>query len=220
MRRSNDLNAVICQPWREALSALADDEAPGIDPRLLAVHLERCPACVEFSRSVNIGRGVRAVAESPTSTDFAQRMAALNALADRRSVHRVARWGLAVVAVQVMVVSAVALAGHGADAVHASRHLGAFTAAYSVGLLVVVARPARARTMLPVAAVLVGALAITATIDLIEGRVPLVDEVGHLPELFSVVLLWVITRSPTRPASVEPVRPAVLRLVDRDRRTG
>ena len=40
---------------------------------------------------------------------------------------------------------------------HAARHLGVFTAAYGVGLLVVAARPARARAMLPVAAVLSGA---------------------------------------------------------------
>ena len=51
-------------------------------------------------------------------------------------------------------------------------------------------RPARrrrpagtGRTMLPVAAVLAGALVITAVVDLVDGRVPLVGEAQHLPEV-------------------------------------
>ena len=61
-----------------------------------------------------------------------------------------------------------------------------------VGLLVVVVRPARARAMLPVAAVLAGALAITALVDLARGEVPLMGETSHLPELISVLLLWLL----------------------------
>ena len=75
---------------------------------------------------------------------------------------------------------------------HAARHLGAFTAAYGVGLLVVAVRPARARAMLPVAAVLAGALVITAVVDLVDGRIPLVGEAQHLPEVLSVVLVWLL----------------------------
>ena len=37
--------------------------------------------------------------------------------------------------------------------------------------------------MLPVAAVLAGALVITAVIDLVERRIPLVGEAAHLPEV-------------------------------------
>ena len=51
--------------------------------------------------------------------------------------------------------------------------------------------------MLPVAAVLSGALVITSVVDLSQGRIPLVDEAAHLPELVSVVLLWLIA-VPTR----------------------
>lgn len=100
---------------------------------------------------------------------------------------------LAVVAVEIVVVSVPALLGdEQATATHAARHLGAFAVAYGVGLLVVAARPARARTMLPVAGVLAGALVITAVVDLAQRRVPLVDEAAHLPELVSVVLIWLI----------------------------
>jgi hypothetical protein len=75
---------------------------------------------------------------------------------------------------------------------HGARHLGAFTVAYGVGLLVVAARPARARTMLPIAGVLAGALLITALVDLANGRIPLVGEARHLPEIASVVLVWLL----------------------------
>ena len=106
---------------------------------------------------------------------------------------------LAVVAVEIIVVSIPALLGdEQATSTHAARHLGAFAVAYGVGLLVVVARPARARTMLPVAAVLAGALVITSVVDLAQGRIPLVDEAAHLPELVSVVLLWLIAVPPRR----------------------
>jgi len=211
-----------CDVWRDALSALADDEPPGIDLRLLAAHVQRCASCQRFAAAVEAGRsavGVRSVASLNPS--FPEAIARQQAAADRFSVPQVARWGLAVVAVYVMAFSAVALAGGGSvDSIHASRHLGAFTAAYSVGLAVVVFRPARARTMLPVSFVLVGALAITAVIDLVEGHIPLLAEASHLPELFSVFLLWVIANAPLRAdqqaaaaLATAATRPA-LRIVD------
>ena len=101
---------------------------------------------------------------------------------------------LTVVAVEIIVFSlpALMLGDEQGTSTHAARHLGAFTVAYGVGLLVVAVRPARARTMLPVAAVLAGALVITAIVDLANGRIPLVDEAQHLPEVLSVVLVWLL----------------------------
>ncbi|MBU6315405.1 MAG: hypothetical protein KGR47_02750, partial [Acidobacteria bacterium] len=62
--------------------------------------------------------------------------------------------------------------------------------------------PARARTMLPVAAVLAGALLISAVIDLADGSIPLVGEATHLPELISVLLIWLLAvPSPKRARS-------------------
>jgi hypothetical protein len=52
--------------------------------------------------------------------------------------------------------------------------------------------------MLPVAAVLAGALLVTAVADLANGRVPLVDEAQHLPEVISVVLVWLLAVPPSR----------------------
>ena len=73
----------------------------------------------------------------------------------------------------------------------------AFGIAYGVGLLVIAVRPARARTMLPVAAVLAATLTLTAVIDVATGDVPAIAEADHLPEVISVVLVWLLA-SPTR----------------------
>lgn len=104
-------------------------------------------------------------------------------------------------ATEILALSLVDLvaAGGDADAVHGVRHLSAFAIAYGVLLLVVAARPARARTALPVAAVLAGALAITAVADLVTGRVPLLGEALHLPEVVSVVLVWILANGRLRP---------------------
>ena len=62
---------------------------------------------------------------------------------------------LFVVAAEIIVLSVPALVlGGSSDEAHDARHLSAFSIAYAVALLVVAMRPARARAMLPVAAVL------------------------------------------------------------------
>ena len=74
-----------------------------------------------------------------------------------------------------------------------------------------VVRPARARTMLPVAAVLAGALLITAVIDLLNGNVPLLGEATHLPELISVFLIWLLA-VPSRRRADKQQQPSDRRL--------
>jgi hypothetical protein len=44
-----------------------------------------------------------------------------------------------------------------------------------------------------VSIVLAAALSITAVIDLARGVVPLTDEATHIPELISVLLVWLLT---------------------------
>ena len=102
---------------------------------------------------------------------------------------------------EIIVVSIPPLLGdERATSPHAARHLGAFAVAYGVGLLVVVARPARARTMLPVAIVVAAALVIGAVVDLAQRRIPLVEEAAHLPEVVSVGLVWLLAAPSRRPA--------------------
>ena len=183
-----------CDRWREAISARLDGEDPGIDPALVEAHLARCASCRAFATAAAEAHRTQRIGVAPDVPDLSRRVRKAVALADRASRWSVVRVLLVIVAVQIIGFSTPALifGDEHETATHAARHLGAFTAAYGVGLLVVAIRPARARTMLPVAAVLAGALLITAVVDMANCHVPLVGEAQHLPELLSVVLVWLL----------------------------
>jgi predicted anti-sigma-YlaC factor YlaD len=185
---------VTCELWQSAISARIDGEEPGVEPRLLEAHLASCVSCRRFQTVAEATRRAARVQPAPPMPDLSRRIVKLNAIADRASRWSIVRVLLGVVAIDVIAFALRALVlGQEDDAsAHAARHLGAFTFAYGVGLLVVVVRPARARTMLPVAAVLAGALGVTAVVDLSNGNVPLVGEATHLPELLSVLFIWLL----------------------------
>lgn len=206
-----------CGVWREAISAMADGEEPGVDGRLLEAHLSRCADCRAFAAFAAADRRRRVVRVAEPMPDLAPRVRKWAAVADRASRWSVVRVVLAVVAAEIIALSlpALVLGDEQQTAAHAARHLGAFTAAYGVGLLVVVVRPARARAMLPVAAVLAGALVITAIIDLVDGQVPLLGEAQHVPEVLSVLLVWLLAVPSPRRSSrrARPPASAPLRIV-------
>ena len=185
-----------CARYRDALSAQADGEDRGLDDRRLADHLAECPACRRYADNLaDLGRQ-RRVTPAPTMPDLSRRVARRAAVQDRDAASTALRVLLAVVAVEVLVlsVSDLATGESGGTAAHATRHLGAFAAAYAIGLLAVAARPARARAMLPVAVVVAGALLVTAVVDGAQGRVPLAGEALHVPEIVSVVVIWLLAR--------------------------
>lgn len=185
-----------CDAVQAALSARADGEPEGIEPALVDAHLASCTDCTEFAASVDALRRHSRISAAPTLPGLSASIVKTAAAEDRRSSPYVARWLLAFVAVQIVVLSIPDLLATDVhrDVAHAARHLGAFALAYAVGLLVVVARPARARTLLHVAVVLAGALAITGLVDVGQGRAPLVGEAMHIPEMISLVLLWILAR--------------------------
>jgi predicted anti-sigma-YlaC factor YlaD len=209
---------VECTRWREAISAQLDGEDPGIDPALVDAHVARCPDCRAFGAAAADAHRTQRVGVAPAVPDLSRRVRKAVALADRASRWSVVRALLVVVAAQIIGFSLPALifGDEHETATHAARHLGAFTAAYGVGLLVVAIRPARARTMLPVAVVLAGALLITAVVDMANGHVPLVGEAQHLPELLSVVLVWLLAvPAPRRAAgSIRPLPPSLTAVRD------
>jgi len=200
---SDDHDGVTCALWTSAISAEIDGEEPGVDRRLLAAHLESCSDCRRFRDDAIRLRAATSIRPAPEMPDLSRRVTKLNAIADRAS-----RWGLirgllALVALEILVVAlpALLLGEEDATSAHAARHLGAFSVAYAVALLVVVVRPARARSILPVTAVLAGALVITAAIDIGEGNIPLLGETAHLPEVLSVLLVWLLARPLPDPGS-------------------
>jgi predicted anti-sigma-YlaC factor YlaD len=170
---------------------MADGESPGIDERLVAAHVGRCVGCQSFKRTIESSPTVahRATIDMP---DLSRSISKLNAAADRAAQWNILRIVLAVVAAQVIAFALPALVfGEEQDAAtHSARHLGAFGVAYGVALLVVVVRPARARSILPVALVLAGAQVLGAIVDMASGRIPLSGEARHVPQIISVFLIW------------------------------
>jgi predicted anti-sigma-YlaC factor YlaD len=223
---SDDYGHMSCERWREAISATIDGEDPGLDVRLVDAHVARCPSCRTFRAASDEARRATRLHAAQPMPDLSRSVTRLTAIADRAARWSTVRVLLAVVAVEIVAFSVpmLILGDDAGSSTHTSRHLGAFTAAYGVGLLVVVVRPARARTMLPVAAVLAGALVITSIIDLVEGRIPLTGEAQHLPELISVVLIWLLTvptpRRSGRAGTRNGFEDVELRVVDHHRDAG
>jgi RNA polymerase sigma-70 factor (ECF subfamily) len=215
---SDDLQDMACAEWIAAISADVDGEDLGVDPRLLAAHLESCPSCRTYRDEVRGLRRVTAVGAAPQMPDLAREVSRRNAVTDRASRSWVVRLLLALTAGVILVSALPHLLGHGGESVHESRHVGAFSVAYAVALLLVVLRPARARAIFPVTLVLAGALLITAAIDVIEGHIPLVSETAHIPELLSVALVWLLARplpDPTgRVGAASPEGPGLRLLAD------
>lgn len=179
-----------CDVWQAAISARADGEDPGVAERLLDAHLATCGSCRAFAAAIEGSRRRLVVQPAAQMPDLSHEVSRLTAVADRASRWGVVRALLLVVAAEVIILSAPSL--FDADN-HDGRHLGAFSVAYGVALAVVAVRPARARTVLPVSFVLALALFITAIVDLARGVVPLTEEATHLPELVSVLLVWLLT---------------------------
>ncbi len=179
-----------------ALSARADGEDLGMDSAELDAHLATCAQCKQFEASINQLLGPTRVAAAPQMSDVSRSVVKKQGAAERLASIGIVRALLGLVAVQVIVFAIPDLltADTSAGPAHAARHLGAFSLAYAAGLILVVIRPARARTMLHVAAVLAAAMVLIAVVDVAQGRVPLLGESTHLPEILSVWFLWILAR--------------------------
>lgn len=195
-----------CDPWIEALSAMADGEDPGIAPKLVERHVKTCASCRAFEADLAATRPAMRLTEAEPVPDVSARVAKANAVADRSSRWVLIRVMLGLVAAQIVVLSTPILifGDSSGGSPHGGRHLGAFSLAYAVGLVAVFLRPARARTMLPVAQVLCAAIALSTIVDVLDGSVGASNEVVHLPEAISLVLVWTLAvpSSSTRSARI------------------
>ena len=119
---------------------------------------------------------------------------------------RFLRISLAVIAViqLTMAVPALVLGDDAGLPTHVARHLGSFALALGVGLLVVAWKPERAAGVLPVIAALVVCLLASSLIDIVSGRAAPGAEVSHAPELVGLVAVWLLARTPRRPAAAGP----------------
>lgn len=200
-----DYGLVDCGELSEDLSAYIDGECSPAAAAVVEDHLDRCAPCRSFvSTSQQLRRRVR-IAEAAPRPELSTEVVRRTVAEDRRS-RPVLRLLLALVAVQILLLSIPDFVRNDGPDAHLLRHLGAFTVAYAAGLLVVVARPARARTMLSVSMVLAAAMVGVAAVDVVQGRVPLVRESLHLLEVLSVLFVWLLTRTP-RMLSVDASSP-------------
>jgi predicted anti-sigma-YlaC factor YlaD len=185
-----------CADFEDALSAMADSEPSPLASNVIEMHLVGCPSCRQFQTATQ-GRTVApALTMVDSPVDEPGRVSRLVAKADRDGTPKTVRYCLGAVAISVIMLAFPELfaSDSSGTAAHADRHLGSFSAAYGVLLFVTAVRPARARTALPVSVVLAAAIGITAISDLIRGKIPLVGEILHLPELLSVILVWLLAR--------------------------
>jgi predicted anti-sigma-YlaC factor YlaD len=119
---------------------------------------------------------------------------------------RVLRVALAAVGlVQLAAAVPQLLGGDDALSAHATRHLGSFSAALAVGFVYTALRPRRIGGFLPVVATLSICLVVTACVDVVSGRTPIVAESSHLLEVAGLTLLGVLWRL-ERPARRPPDR--------------
>lgn len=178
---------------RDEISARADGEDPGISDAEIDRHIAECPSCREFAESTYDLRRRLTMVEYRTPPDMSRRLVHSIGRDERRRSSAVIR-GLLTACAVVMI--AVAVPGFVSTDVglHSLRHVAAFRLAYAIGLLGVVVRPARARTMFHVSVVLVTALIATSVVDMFRGSLELLPESLHLVQILAAVLLWLLTK--------------------------
>lgn len=86
-----------------------------------------------------------------------------------------------------------------AASTHVAREVGVTDLALAVGLLAAGWQPWRAAGMLPVIATLAGGLATVAVVDILAGRVSVLDEARHLLAPVGALLLYLVRRRTPSP---------------------
>jgi predicted anti-sigma-YlaC factor YlaD len=191
-----------CDRCRAAISAQLDAEATGFPDDVVRAHIETCAGCRAFAAdAAGLHRSTRVTAAEPVPDLTGPILRAIGdePLAvnlDERT--RFLRIALAVIAViqLAMAVPALILGDDAGLPTHVARHLGSFTLALGVGLLVVAWKPERAAGVLPVVAAVVICLLGSSFIDIVSGRAAPGAEVSHAPELVGLVAVWLLARSP------------------------
>ena len=188
-----------CSQIRFALSATLDGEDPGLPNVVVDHHLDACAGCrtwsaevADFHRTLRVG---------PAAIEVDRTEAIFAALPRRGAVGRDDRvrtlqWVTVILAVVQFAGAMPLLLGHG-DEMHGhfARHIGVFTAAMAIGLLVVARRPDRARAILPMLAVLVAGLVWSCLDDLISGRPVPGSAIAHGLDVAALGLVWLLAHT-------------------------
>lgn len=186
-----------CEPYRDALSALADGEASPVGGDDLRAHLDGCARCTAFASATDdLARRVRVTAAEDVPDLTAGILAAVDTPDVARERARVGqlRGLLGLVGVLQLVLAVPAILALDSVATHVTREVGIFEAALAVGFLVAAWRPARVAGLLPVAAVAALLVTLTSVGDLVAGTTTPLQETAHLLEVVGTGLLWALDR--------------------------
>lgn len=189
--------AASCEPFRDAISALADGETAPVGPDALAAHLADCNPCTAFAAATgDLDRRVRVAPAEPVPDLTAAILAAVDTpdVARARSRYGQLRGLLVVTGIGQLVLAVPVLLTSLGLASHATREVGIFEVALGVGFLVAAWRPARAAGMVPIAAVVALLATVTSLADVAAGSASLVAETTHLLAVVGTGLLWALDR--------------------------
>jgi predicted anti-sigma-YlaC factor YlaD len=191
-----------CKTCREAISALLDNEDPGVDPTLVEAHLVGCAACRADAAQASRLHGWLRLRPAEPVPDLTP--AILARIARTEPSQREFRIGLAVLAgvVAVLALPAPLLGGDAGARLHLARELGSFQVALAVGFLLVAWRPEQRARLLPVVAVLSVCPAVIAVVDMAAGQTPASAEAHHLLQLAGLGLVWLLADPSGRARSV------------------
>ncbi len=184
-----------CSVIRASISARLDDESAPVPESVVSAHLDGCARCCHWSSGVtDLHRSLRVV---PAAVETDRTEAIMSAIERRPVVNTqhdsVSVWRLLTVLIAlIQIVAAVPLLlGHG-DEMHGhfARHVGVFAAALAVGLLMAAHRPDRARSLLPVLAVLVAGLVWSCLDDLLHGMPVPGSAIAHGADVIALFVVW------------------------------
>lgn len=198
-----------CDTAKDAISAELDHEDTGVDPAELHAHVAGCVGCGRFAQGVTaLHRATRLRAAEPVP-DLVGAVLAQVATPRRRAPDWIPYALMAVALTQLVLAVPALLFGDSLGAsVHIARELGSWDVALGVGLLYAAWRPERAHGLLPFAAALGGAMALTAGLDVASGREALLSEAHHLLELLGLGLLALLARPEWGQLRPRPAAPA------------
>jgi predicted anti-sigma-YlaC factor YlaD len=199
----------MCETAREAISALLDDEDPGVDRSALEEHLQSCSGCGEWRAGAHeVTRNARlepARASAVSSDELVGLVLAQSRPPRRPGSVTLVRLGLILVAVaQAWVTLPILIKGHDHTAPeHIAHEVGAFAMALAIGFVFAAWKPDRAKGMQALVGAVAVLLMITAFVDLLHGRTDIGDEAPHLFAVAGwLLLVYLAAASPS--TTVDP----------------
>lgn len=190
-----------CEPYRDALSAMADGEVAPVGEQAVRDHVDACDRCTAFAAaSDELSRRLRVTRAEPVPDLTASILSAVDTpdVARVRAHFQQMRALLAFAGFAQLVVAVPALVAAGPVGGHATREVGIFELALAVGFLVVARLPGRAGGLLPVAAVVALLATATSLADVAAGSTAWAQEVSHLLQVVGTGTLWALDRRQRR----------------------